>query len=267
MITKGRKQEPAFWKNILSKFLTVLSLIRDRHPKQRNPLPSRKINFKQLAFIIFSSIFIWTFFTSYIIYRNTPKEMITELANVIGLNARENKKKTKEALKTVTLAPLRWVAAWFRGAQLQDVYIDIKFKHFRKLQEKRKNALLQGVLFAEDADYVPAKIRHGGRTIEVKLRLKGDWAADHIEGKKWSFRVHVRGKDHLLGMRRFSLQDPEARKYDGEILFFEALKREGILAPRYFFVDLTTNGKRMGLMALKNIFLKNYWSHKADGMV
>ena len=56
--------------------------------------------------------------------------MITELANVIGLNARENKKKTKEALKAATLGPLRWMGAQFLGTGLPEVYIDIKFKHF-----------------------------------------------------------------------------------------------------------------------------------------
>ena len=230
--------------------------------------PSNKISFKQLALIVFSSIFLWTFFASYMIYRNTPKKMITELADLIGLKARENKKKTKEALKAVTLGPLRWIAAQLSDPQLPEVYIDIKFKHFRKLQEKRKEALLRGVLFKEEDDYVPAKIRHKGRTIKVKLRLKGDWV-DHLEGEKWSFRVHVKGKNYLLGLRRFSLQNPETRKYDGEVLFFEALKREGILAPRYSFVDLTVNGKKMGIMALEEHFSKELLESQGrrDGVI
>ena len=43
---------------------------------------------------------------------------------------------------------------------------------------------------------------------------------------------------------------------ESEILLFEALKREGILVPRYFFVEVSINGKNIGLMALEEHFSK-----------
>ena len=180
------------------------------------------------------------FFSGLLINKNP--QIIIKIANA---------RTAEKVFKAITLGPFRWMDSHIRGVDLPEVYIDIKFKHFRKLQEKRKESLQRGVLITAEGDYVPAKIRHEGRTVKVKIRLKGDWARNPND-KKMSFRVHV---DHLLGMRRFSLQNPKARIYDGD-LFFEAIKREGILAPRHSFVDLTVNGTKMGIMALEEHFSK-----------
>jgi len=85
--------------------------------------------------------------------------------------------------------------------------------------------------------------------------LKGDWT-DHLKGDKWSFRVHVKRKDHLFGMRRFSIQHPKVRGYQGENLFFETLRYVGVLAPRYMYVDVVVNGNKIGIMALEEHFSK-----------
>ena len=124
------------------------------------------------------------------------------------------------------------------------------------------------MLITGEDDYVPAKIRHEGRTVKVKMRLKGDWARNTSD-KKMSFRVHVKDNKHLLGMRRFSLQNPKARIYDGDVLFFEAVKREGVLAPRHSFVDLTVNGTKIGIMALEEHFSKELLESQGrrDGVI
>jgi len=177
---------------------------------------------------------------------NKNPQMIIKIANA---------RTAEKVFKGITLGPFRWMDSHIRGADLPDIYIDIKFKFFRKLQEKRKESLQRGVLFTREGDYVPAEIRHKGRTVKVKMRLKGDWARNPSD-KKMSFRVQVKDGDHFLGMRRFSLQNPKARIYDGDRLFFEAIKREGILAPRHSFVDLTVNGTKTGIMALEEHFSK-----------
>ena len=177
---------------------------------------------------------------------NKNPQMIIKIANA---------RTAEKVFKAITLGPFRWMDSHIHGADLPDVYIDIKFKFLRKLQEKRKESLQRGVLITTEGDYVPAKIRHEGRTVKVKMRLKGDWARNSSD-KKMSFRVKVKKGDHFLGMRRFSLQNPKARIYDGDRLFFEAIKREGVLAPRHSFVDLTVNGTKMGIMALEEHFSK-----------
>ena len=238
MIIKSRKREATSWTNIFS------TLQKNSLLTQRDQIHPEKTNLKQLAFAVLGAIFLGAFFAAYMINKNP--QMIIKIANA---------RTAKKVFKAITLGPFRWIDSHIRGADLPDVYIDIKFKFLRKLQEKRKESLQRGVLITTKGDYVPAKIRHEGRTVKVKMRLKGDWARNSSD-KKMSFRVQVKNGDHFLGMRRFSLQNPKARIYDGDRLFFEAIKREGILAPRHSFVDLTVNGTKMGIMALEEHFSK-----------
>ena len=238
MIIKSRKREATSWTNIFS------TLQKNSLLTQRDQIHPGKTNLKQLAFAVLGAIFLCAFFAAYMINKNP--QMIIKIANA---------RTAEKVFKAITLGPFRWIDSHIRGADLPDVYIDIKFKFLRKLQEKRKESLQRGVLITTKGDYVPAKIRHEGRTVKVKMRLKGDWARNSSD-KKMSFRVQVKNGDHFLGMRRFSLQNPKARIYDGDRLFFEAIKREGILAPRHSFVDLTVNGTKMGIMALEEHFSK-----------
>jgi len=140
-------------------------------------------------------------------------------------------------------------------AKLPELVVDVKFKDMQKLQKKRLAALKRGFLIQTGDDLVPAKIRFGGQTIKVKARLKGD-LVDHLQGDKWSFRIHVKGKNHLFGMRRFSIQHPAVRGYQGELLFLETLRHLGVLAPRYLFANVVVNGRDIGVMAIEEHFSK-----------
>ncbi|MDH3348961.1 MAG: CotH kinase family protein, partial [Desulfobulbaceae bacterium] len=143
----------------------------------------------------------------------------------------------------------------FSEPDLPVLMLDIKFKNWQKIVRKRNEALREGKLLGGDDDYVKAVIRHGEQSTKVKLRLKGDWT-DHFDGEKWSFRVKVKGKNSLLGMRVFSLQHPKTRGFHGEPLFFSMLQDFNVLTPRYFFVREILNGKDMGIMALEEHFSK-----------
>ncbi|MGI9591074.1 MAG: CotH kinase family protein [Myxococcota bacterium] len=160
-----------------------------------------------------------------------------------------------EVIEAATGAPGRWLAARRSENAPEKIHLDIKFKHLRKIHQKREEALERGLLVTGSDDLVPAELRVGTRTVRAKVRLKGD-LPDHLEGDKWSFRVHTRGGDVLFGMRRFSLQAPRTRGYQGEAIFLETLRWLGVLAPRYFFVDVSVNGKDIGLMALEEHFDK-----------
>jgi len=238
MIIKGRKREATSWINVFSTFR------KNRLTNYGDQTLSEKTILKKLVWTAFTTIFLCAFLAVYLINKNP--QIIIKIANT---------RTVEKVFKAITLGPFRWMDSHIRGVDLPEVYIDIKFKHFRKLQEKRQESLQRGVLITTEGDYVPAKIRHEGRTVKVKIRLKGDWARNPND-KKMSFRVHVKDGDHLFGMRRFSLQSPQARIYDGDRLFFEAIKREGILAPRHSFVDLTVNGSKIGIMALEEHFSK-----------
>ncbi len=135
------------------------------------------------------------------------------------------------------------------------IVIDIKHKHLQKLAYKRSVALSQGILLTSSEDFVPAQIRYKDQTLKVKIRLKGDWT-DHLLGDKWSFRIKVRGDNSLFGMKQFSIHHPKTRSHIYEWVYHEALAREDLLALRYEFVDVTLNGKDLGLYALEESFEK-----------
>lgn len=157
------------------------------------------------------------------------------------------------ALRSALNAPANFVRANFSSERAPRLQIDLKFKHLHKLHAKRDAALARGLLEASPDDFVPAGIvtQHG--TTDVKLRLAGG-DVQHLWGRKWSLLVHVKGDGHVFGMRRFHLLSPELRGYQAETLFLEHLRREDVLAPRYFFVETIFNGKALGLMALEESF-------------
>jgi hypothetical protein len=140
-------------------------------------------------------------------------------------------------------------------AKSEHISIDIKYKNFEKLRYKREEAINKGVLISRADDYVPAQLRYRDKTVRVKLRLKGDHT-DHLEGQKWSFRIKVRGDDTVWGMKRFSIQHPKTRDYVFEWLFYQIAKREGLVALRYRFVDVSINGRDLGIYALEEHFGK-----------
>ncbi len=133
--------------------------------------------------------------------------------------------------------------------------LSIQVRDFLLIKQLRDRAVEEEFLFRSENDMVSGVIYTQGRPVRVKVRLKGDYA-DHFSSKKWSWRVHVSGADHVLGLRRFSLQSPHTRFYHWEALFFQRLRDEGFLAPRYEFVHLTVNGEDVGVMALEEHFSK-----------
>lgn len=182
-------------------------------------------------------------------------------ATKYGFRQLDQKARFKDAL-------LRLPGNLSNSVETPRVVIDIKFKHIQTLQSIRDEALKRGVLNDADKTFFPARIRYKDENIKVKLRLKGDWT-DHLEGKKWSFRIHVKGKNHLFGMRRFSIQNPKTRGFQSEKIFLETLRKYGVLTPRYFFVHVTLNGDDIGLMALEEHFSKELleYNQRREGVI
>lgn len=149
-----------------------------------------------------------------------------------------------------------------KTSPLPQLDIEIKFKHLIKLYNKKSDALDKGALISEDDDFVPATINSNGRKIKAKLRLKGDML-DHLEGRKWSYRVKVKGSDHFDGMRVFSIQHPMTRGYHWEPIFYSFLREFKIITPRYYFTNVTINGEDIGIMAIEEHFSKEILESQA----
>ncbi|MDZ7291269.1 MAG: CotH kinase family protein [candidate division KSB1 bacterium] len=142
----------------------------------------------------------------------------------------------------------------------EHITIDVKHKNFQKLAYQRERALARGILMKGADDFVPAMIRYKDKAIKVDLRLKGDWT-DHLAGEKWSFRIKVNGDNTIFGMKQFSIQHPKTRNYITEWIFHRALKREDLIGLRYEFIDVTLNGKDLGIYALEEHFEKRLIEH------
>jgi len=142
----------------------------------------------------------------------------------------------------------------YQNNGLPTLYIDLKFKYYQKLLEKRDEALKIGVLQTTDEDFVPAIIHlQDEPELDAEMRLKGDWT-DHLQGDKWSFRIHLKEDGQILNFRQFSIQTPEARTFLDEWAFHRNLAQEGILTPRYEFVNVLLNGKLLGVYAIEENF-------------
>jgi len=137
---------------------------------------------------------------------------------------------------------------------LQTLFIDLKFEHYQKMLDKRAAALETGILQTTDEDFVPVQVQlKDGPKLDAKIRLKGDWT-DHLQGDKWSFRIHLKSDGQILHFRQFSLQTPETRNYLNEWAFHQNLMDEGILTTRYDFVNVLLNGKLLGIYAIEEHF-------------
>ena len=135
-----------------------------------------------------------------------------------------------------------------------EIAIDVKFKHYQKIRDKRSEALRIGLLLKRPDDFVPATIRIGSKVVKAKIRLKGDHT-DHLrDDNKWSFRIETKGDGQVFGLRRFSIQHPRTRGFHLQKLFNETLRHLDVLVPRFEVVRVTVNGDDWGMMYLEEHF-------------
>jgi len=166
------------------------------------------------------------------------------------------------------------------NATTQTVDLLLSESDYDFLKQKRQTALDRGIQVNKGDNYVDCKVICNGDTTKGDIRLKGHMT-DHLEGDKWSFRVKT--KDEVMGMYRFSLQNPATRNYAYEWVYHQLLKYEGVIHLKYDFVRLTLNGKDLGIYAVEEHFGQHvisgnerppgailrwnpelYWEHRLD---
>lgn len=200
----------------------------------------RRLLRKAIAIIV---VVLLTLVTIAVFAEHTVRIQVGNWANTQGYHVYDKTARMRSRLLAI---PGRLL----HQTEVPHLRLDVKLKHMKQIWGKRREALAAGLLETGSHDMVPGALTVGGRTVKVKLRLKGDWT-DHLMGDKWSFRIEVRGDEHVFGMRRFSIQAPETRGYQGEPVFLRALQALGVIVPRYRFVVVTLNGTRVGRMALE----------------
>jgi hypothetical protein len=139
-------------------------------------------------------------------------------------------------------------------ADLPTLIIDMPFANYNNILSQREEALAQGVFMGGDADFMAATMELGGEIVPVRLRLLQGTAVHLGDGDKWNFDVRTRNNALLLDMQRFQLRDPADNNWLNEWAFQESLRREGLLATRYYFVNVQFNGGDWGIYALQEGF-------------
>ena len=138
---------------------------------------------------------------------------------------------------------------------LQPLSIFMDTSDYIKIQLKRQQAFKNGILQSSDDDWVKGIVSSDVQLMKSKLRLKGDWL-DHLNGKKWSFRIKLKKSFAWNGMRTYSIQTPSARGYLYEWVAHELFKENGLLTTRYGFIPVFLNGRSKGLYAWEEHFQK-----------
>ncbi|MCD4773430.1 MAG: right-handed parallel beta-helix repeat-containing protein [Bacteroidales bacterium] len=124
-----------------------------------------------------------------------------------------------------------------------------------KLHNKRLEAFQKGILETQDNDWVNGIVFWGDTVMRSKIRLKGDWL-DHLEGKKWSFRIKLKREFSWKGMREFSVQTPLSRGFILGWLAQKLFDYVDVLSPRYGFVPVILNNRSLGVYAFEEHFVK-----------
>ena len=140
------------------------------------------------------------------------------------------------------------------------VSITVDEEGLQQLESVVDRALEAGVIEREGNDYVDGAFQvtmpgdgAGSGEFKGKLRIKGKMT-DHVEGRKWSFRVVAKKSGGFLGMKRFSLQHPGTRNYLCDWLFHRLMQGEGIIALRYGFCKVRLNDEDLGVYAYEEHF-------------
>lgn len=136
--------------------------------------------------------------------------------------------------------------------QKESININIKHLDVQQLEFMRQNALNGEKKF----DFVTASIDHNGIKYKADLKLKGDRDIHYSSLDQASFRVKVKKQKTIFGMNKFSIQKPRARNYLDEWIFLEMMRNEGIVTPRYKFINVSLNGRNQGIYALEEHYTK-----------
>ncbi len=152
-----------------------------------------------------------------------------------------------------------FIAQWARnypGSFAMDpvvIRIEVDDQAMERLKAVVERARDRGVIMPDGNQLVEARCEAGGRTFKARIRIKGK-LADHVQGRKWSFRVIARKDGGFLGMKRFSLQHPGTRNYLYDWFYHQLSRMEGIIALRYGFCKVIFNGEDLGIYAYEEHF-------------
>lgn len=133
--------------------------------------------------------------------------------------------------------------------EIPKLYLDIKFKNYKKLIEDRSRFIKNDIGF--NFTEVKGKILFNDKKINCKVRLKGDLSDHWRSEKRMSLRINVKGDNSVLSFKRFSLQKPSARQHPYDQTFQSIQKELGNISSTHNYVNLIVNGIDWGIMNIE----------------
>ena len=132
--------------------------------------------------------------------------------------------------------------------------IDIKFKHLDRINAlvdiANSTGFIEGILKTQE---FPAKLTLNGIKYRVELSMTGQYL-DHIGPDRNSFNVKVKDDKTIMGMSKFKLLIPATRGYLADWVGHEMQSREGLVVPRFDFVEVKINGENKGIFAIEESY-------------
>ncbi len=129
--------------------------------------------------------------------------------------------------------------------------LSLSNKDYKLLENEIKELNLSQKIITDrsSSKKVKAKIEFNNDSYNAKIKLKGAFN-DHWKDGVWSVNVRLKKGKRLNGLRDFSLMPPHTREYLDEYIFQQALKYEGLISHKLFFVELVINNKSHGVYTL-----------------
>ncbi len=167
---------------------------------------------------------------------------------------------TNFKLHDLATTKLRFIPNFFRGrfSNPDEFVIDIKFKDLKELQYYRNLSLEMGEEVTDESkDHdISAKLTFQGKTYKVKMSLTGTTLRHIADPDKWSYRIKVKDGEAIMRMKEFNILYPTARGYLSDWIGHKLQERLGLIPLRTKFVDVTINGKDLGLYYMEENYDK-----------
>lgn len=144
------------------------------------------------------------------------------------------------------------INSYLNNEQLPSININIDFNSWNSIKKERQ-AMIGRRFMGDLQKYQKAVIQFDDKEIPTKLRLKGGRITHIKKNNRWSMRIKTRKGKTFFGMKVFSLQHPDTRGYQRESVFHELARRNGLLSLKYFFIHVSINGEKQGIMAVEEV--------------
>lgn len=182
--------------------------------------------------------------------------------------------KLKQSLKGLYFSLVSPIRESFVIKDKAKTNLIISMKNLITLEDARKKIVADQAIMVSNVvpksfrSYVGAKLERDGEIIPIKVRLKGK-GLDHYEADKWSMQIKVDDGYSFMGMKQFTLSNPDRRAVFLYWFLNEALAREDVMHPRLPLLEISINGVNKGLYSVEEVPLTQLMSNnkRKEGVI